>query len=288
MRTSLDCVPCFTRQAVDLIRKVTQDPEEQNRLLARFLEEAGRMDFSLPPPVIAARMQELIRPFLEEEDLDPWLDEKERFTRLALNRFPVARQRVHDAKDPLLTAVKLAAAGNIIDLGVHAEISDDEVLNALEAGLELPLYGDVEAFRQAIAGARQILFLADNAGEIVFDKLLLELLPRERVVFAVRGAPVLNDATLADAEASGVADLVEVVENGSCAPGTILEDCSPEFRLLFSQSDLVIAKGQGNFETLLDTDKQIFFILKVKCDVVARHTGYPTGSLVLHCQRPNS
>lgn len=285
MHTSLDCFPCFTRQAVGLIRKVTQDPEEQNRLLARFLQEAGKMDFSLPPPVIAQRLQQLIRPFLEEEDADPWLQEKERFTRLALDHFPVARRKVHEAADPWAAAVKLGAAGNIIDLGIHPEISDEQITQAIESGMAQVLHGDTEALRRAVAEARQILFLGDNAGEIVFDKLLLEFLPRERVTFAVRGAPVLNDATLADAEASGITELVEVVDNGSDAPGTILPNCSPEFRQLFEQADLVIAKGQGNFETLQGIEgKEIFFILKVKCEVVAFHTGFPAGSLVLHHQ----
>ena len=131
------------------------------------------------------------------------------------------------------------------------------------------------------AGAQSILYLADNAGEIAFDRLLVEQIPTERVTVAVRGHPVINDATLHDAQAVGLDRIVEVVENGSDAPGTILKDCSADFRRRFAEADLIIAKGQGNFESLYDAPGNLLFLFKVKCSVVAGHVRQPIGMQVL-------
>lgn len=144
----------------------------------------------------------------------------------------------------------------------------------------------LEAFKEAVSQAERILFLADNAGEIAFDRLLIELLPTEKVTVAVKGKPVINDATLEDARMTGLTDLVEVVDNGSDAPGTILASCSQAFRDRFEKAYLVIAKGQGNYESLSDSDKDIFFILKVKCPVIAQGLHCAAGSMIL--QRSNT
>jgi damage-control phosphatase, subfamily I len=279
MASSIHCIPCLVRQAVDLVRSVVPDETEQKRLLRFFLLELGTTDLDQPAPVIAKRFQTLIQPFMPEEDV--FLEMKERFTRLALAVYPEARRRVRAAEDPLRAALALAAAGNVIDVGAYPSV-DDSAIEAVLSALKAPFFGDVKDFRDTVERARKILYLADNTGEIVFDKLLLELLPRDRILLAVRGAPVLNDATLDDAEASGLLDLVEVIENGSNAPGTMLEDCSPEFRLAFDESDLIVAKGQGNYETLNTEDKEIFFLLKIKCEVVASQLRCPLGGLVLH------
>ncbi|HSL95369.1 MAG TPA: ARMT1-like domain-containing protein, partial [Thermoleophilia bacterium] len=113
------------------------------------------------------------------------------------------------------------------------------------------------------------------------DGLLIEQLPRDRVVVAVRGAPVLNDATLADARAAGLDALAAVIGNGSDAPGTVLSDCSPEFRRVFAEADVIVSKGQGNYESLSDFEAPVFFLLKVKCPLAARHAGLPLGAHAL-------
>ena len=136
-------------------------------------------------------------------------------------------------------------------------------------------------FKHAVSRANNILYLGDNAGEIVFDRLLIEQLPCEKITFVVKGGPILNDALMEDAQIVGLTDVVDVIDNGSDAPGTILESCSEAFRLRFDESDLVIAKGQGNYETLSDVDKNIFFLVTPKCSVLARHLGREIGSLVL-------
>jgi uncharacterized protein with ATP-grasp and redox domains len=143
------------------------------------------------------------------------------------------------------------------------------------------LRGDIEAFRKRAASAADILYLADNAGEIVLDRLLIESLGPERVTVAVRGHPVINDATLEDARTAGLTDLVTVLANGSATPGTVLDGCSDEFRQRFERADLVISKGQGNYETLNEVARDIFFLFKVKCPVVAKMTRLPLGAQAL-------
>ncbi|HHY85122.1 MAG TPA: DUF89 family protein, partial [Verrucomicrobia bacterium] len=184
----------------------------------------------------------------------------------------------------LEAAVRLAIAGNLLDVAAKAQLGDDTVQAAFGTALSAPLLGSIAEFSEAIQNARHILYLADNAGEIVFDRDLLAQLPLGNFAVVVRGAPVLNDATLADAQRAGLAEFCELATNGSDAPGTLLEDCSPDFRARFEAADLIIAKGQGNYESLVGTDKHIFFLLKVKCPVLAESLQCPCGSLVLHHQ----
>ena len=179
------------------------------------------------------------------------------------------------------TAIRLVIAGNVIDFGVNSHLSETQVRESITYALSAPLEGNVEEFCSALSGVEHILYLADNAGEIVFDRLLIEQLPAGKVTVAVKGFPAINDATLADAEAAGIHEVAEVIENGSDAPGTILDDCSESFRDRFDQADLVIAKGQGNYETLSEVDKDIYFLLKAKCPVIARDIGCQEGAMIL-------
>jgi uncharacterized protein with ATP-grasp and redox domains len=174
----------------------------------------------------------------------------------------------------------------VIDSGINNGLDEATVEAAIQHALSAPLHGDPAALQTAVGQARDILYLADNAGEIVFDRLLVEQMPPGSVTVAVRGRPVLNDATMEDAEAAGLTQRVRVTDNGSDAPGTLLEDCSGAFRRLFERADLVVAKGQGNYETLSDVDKSIFFVLKAKCPVIARHIGCQVGDLVIQKKLP--
>lgn len=278
MNTCLDCIPCFARQALEAARFVTDDPAIHERVMRGILLEAAQMDLSQSPPAIGQKLHRALRDLTGV--YDPYREIKDYFNQTALEMLQGLSARIRDAGDPLFMALRVAIAGNVADLGANGDIRADEVGNAMDNILNEPFHGRVEDFRDMVSHARNILYLADNAGEIVFDRLLIERLPPERVTLAVRGMPVLNDATRADAEAAGLCDLVEVVDNGSDAPGTILADCSREFRRRFSMADLIIAKGQGNFETLSDTSVNIYFLFKAKCPVIANHVGLPVGTHV--------
>lgn len=276
MNTFLDCIPCFARQALEAARFVTDDPAIHERVMRGILREAAQMDFSQSPPAIGQKLHRALRDLVHDDD--PYREIKNHFNQAALEMLPDLSARIRDAADPLFMALRVAIAGNVIDLGVNGDFRGSEVKSAMANILNEPFYGEVEDFRDEVRNARKILYLADNAGEIVFDRLLIEQLPLNRVTLAVRGAPVLNDATRADAEAAGLCGIVEVIDNGSDAPGTILADCSRDFRRRFSMADLVIAKGQGNFETLSDADANLYFLFKAKCPVIATHVGLPVGT----------
>jgi len=283
MTTPLDCVPCLARQALDAARSVSSDPNVHEQILRDLLSMIATADLRQSPPAIGQRIHRRLRELTGNPD--PYRAAKERFNRLALDLLPALTARVDGARDRFDMALRLAAAGNLIDLATRSAISDREVRHAIDSALSTPVVGDVEALRAATHAAGSILYLADNAGEIVFDRLLIERLPAGRVTVAVRGRPVINDATLADARAAGLDRIAEVIDNGSDAPGTVLDDCSAAFRSRFHSAGLIIAKGQGNFETLSDTQANIFFLLKIKCPLVAQLTGTPVGSQALIAPR---
>jgi uncharacterized protein with ATP-grasp and redox domains len=276
MITSLDCIPCFVRQALEAARFVTDDSVIHEKIMRDILRETAEMDFSQCPPAVGQKLHRTLRNLTRDDD--PYQEIKNYFNRIALDMLPDLSVTIRDSADPLFMALRVAIAGNVIDLGVKGGIVGNDVRNAIANTLNEPFHGEIEDFRSAVHNAQSILYLADNAGEIVFDRLLIERLPLNRVTLAVRGAPVLNDATRVDAELAGLCDFVEVIDNGSDAPGTILTDCSREFRRRFNEADLIIAKGQGNFETLSDVDANLFFLFKAKCHVIANHVGLPVGT----------
>ena len=280
MRTYFDCVPCFIRQTIDAVRRVTDDESLRESVLRQVLQAAGGMDLRRAPPVMGQVIHRVVRKAVDNGD--PYREEKRRLNYLALSYFPGLRRRVLGSRDPFGAALRAAGAGNVIDLGVKTGIEEPEIASAIESSMASPLDGEaVGRLQRAAARAKTILCIGDNAGEIVFDRLLVEQLGARKVVFGVRGGPVINDATMEDARVSGMAGMVEVIDSGSDAPGTILEDCSDEFRERFREADLVLAKGQGNFETLCDSDRTIVFLLRVKCAVVAEEAGARVGSLAL-------
>jgi len=252
--------------------------------LRAVLAHASRMNFDDPPPVMGRDIHRIVRRVAG--DRDPFKAIKRRQNEFALELLPRVRERVESAEDPFEAAVRMAIAGNIIDLGAKTSLDEGEVLDAVDTALHDPIDGDPAGLQARAEQAASILYLADNAGEIVFDRLLVERLPLERVTVAVRGAPAINDALMADAETAGLTDIVRVITNGSDAPGTVLADCSNEFRVAFEAADLVISKGQGNYETLShSTDRQVFYLLKAKCPVIATDIGCQVGAMVV--RRPH-
>lgn len=280
MKTYLDCIPCFVRQALDSVRMTTEDEQIHEKVLREVLRLESEMDMNQCPPAMAQKIHRFIRQKTGIED--PYLEVKNRFNKLALKMYPELRRKTETSTDPLETAVRLAIAGNIIDFGVNSTVEQADVERTINQSLKAPLdMQALEQFREAISKAEDVLYLGDNAGEIVFDRLLIEQLPWKKITFVVKGGPILNDATIEDAEIIGLTDFVNVIDNGSDAPGTILESCSEMFCSRFEESDLIIAKGQGNCESLSSVDKKIFFMVRPKCTVLARHLDCEIGNLVL-------
>jgi uncharacterized protein with ATP-grasp and redox domains len=280
MRTYLDCIPCFIRQSLDAARHATDDERIHEQVVRGVLDLTNKLDMTQSPPVIAQQIHRLIREILEIDD--PYHGVKQRFNDMALKLYSKMRQLIIESKDPLEIAVRLAIAGNIIDFGIKSQLQETELKETINQCLSGEISSkQLEAFRNAVNDARNILYLADNAGEIIFDRLLIEQLPIDKITVAVKGSPVINDATMEDAVHAGLPQIVDVIDNGSDAPGTILESCSQSFRDYFNKADLIIAKGQGNYETLSNVNKNIFFILKAKCPVISRDIGCAVGEMIL-------
>lgn len=280
MQTYFDCIPCAIRQVLDAVRMITDDEAMHETVLREVLGLWRDADMCESPPALAQKVHRIVRRLTGVAD--PYLELKNRYNRLALEMYPELKQRVADSPDPFETAVRLSIAGNIIDFGVNSTLDEGAVEDTIARSLTDPLDREaLEQLRTGVDRAQNILYLGDNTGEIVFDRLLIEQLPTEKVTFVVRGGPILNDALIADAETAGLTNLVKVIDNGTDAPGTILEHCSAAFREQFEKADLIIAKGQGNFETLNDTDRDVFFLLRPKCVVLARHLSCELGRLVV-------
>ena len=278
MKTYLDCYPCFLRQALAAARLAKASEPQQKAVLDRVLDLLKQVDLASTPPEIGDRVHCIVR--REVESGDPYRVVKETSTRQALGLYPRLKTLLVEADDPLEMAVRLSIAGNIIDLAAFGEY---DLWGTVERVLAQPFaINDGVALREALSGAGQVLYLADNAGETVFDRVLIEALAMP-VIYAVKGGPIMNDATRDDALAAGVDRVAEVTSTGSDAPGTILDRCSEEFRRLYDEAELIIAKGQANYETLSDVeaDAEIFFLLLVKCPVIAQDSGWTVGDLMV-------
>jgi len=279
MNTYLDCVPCFLRQSLEAARATTEKVDLHERIVRDVLLMTAELRLDRPPALVGQAIHRRLRELTGVND--PYRAAKKHFNRLALEALPELAERVRSDQDPLFAAARFAVSANAIDMGVASALSESDVREALRGLSTEAIHGDWDTFLGAAAAATDILYLADNAGEIAVDRLVVEALGPERVTVVVRGGPVLNDATLDDAREVGLDTLVRVIDNGSDAPGTVLDDCSDSFRRRFHRADLIIAKGQGNFETLSGAGENIAFWFKVKCPVVARELGLQLGTQVL-------
>lgn len=286
MKTLLDCIPCVIRQSLDAARSVTADETIHERIVRDALRSVSETDLDESPPALGQRIHARIRELTQMAD--PYREAKARQNQAALAVYPHLSRQVQESSNPLEVALRLAIAGNAMDLAILPEQSESDIRASVAAALEEVWDGQIKQFAHAVKHASHILYLADNAGEIVFDRLLIEQLPPGKTVVAVRGAPVINDATRADAEIAGIRDVVPVIDNGSDAPGTILADCNPEFLRHFSEADLIISKGQGNYETLRESSRPVYFLLRAKCDAVARDLGCSVGQMILRPSRASA
>jgi hypothetical protein len=278
MKTSLDCIPCFVRQAADAIKMSSAKECEQQGLMKDTLRWMSYINLEQTPPAIVQLMHRRLREKMKT--VDPYRAAKDQHNFLAKALTPAIKRHIEAAYDPLTMAVRYAITGNIIDLGAKNGMGLGDIYAELQFAHMKPIFGDMETFKKATSKAQNILYLADNAGEIFFDRLLIEQLSGVRITLAVRGAPVINDATRFDALEAGLEEIVEIIDNGSDAPGTLLGDCSAEFRRRFDKADMIIAKGQGNFESLSDEPRNIFFLFRVKCPIISQHSGFSMGAYV--------
>ena len=281
MRAYLDCLPCLLNQALKAARAATDDEELHRRVLNSVANMIPELSLGLRPPEIAQQGYQLIHQITGNSD--PFHKAKVEANRAALALYPRLREIVANSEDPVLTACKLAIGGNSIDLAPNFEQVDMD--NIVETAAISPLaINDYHEFQSSINNSRHILYLGDNAGEIVFDRVLIEELHQAKeleIDFVVRERPIINDVTSDDAMAVGMDRVARIVSSGSDAPATILSQCSSEMLRLYYSADVIIAKGQGNYESLNEEPDNIFFLLRAKCPLLAELLGVNVGDAVL-------
>lgn len=250
--------------------------EQQHQVVSQVLDRLRKIPPGATPPEIGLEIHHLVRDITGNPD--PYLKVKKEATQRALGMLPKLRAIRDESTNKLETAIRLSIAGNIIDFGLNKSYELwEEVERVLDQEMAI---NDIDLLREKLIQAESILFLADNAGETVFDLLLLETFSKP-CSYVTKGGPVLNDATREDALAAGIDKVAEVVVNGLQAPGTILPLSSPEFQDRFKEAELILAKGMGNYETLSEVNAPIFFLLQVKCPVIARDIGAKVGSTIV-------
>ncbi len=277
MRMHNDCLPCIARGALDTAKLATDDETLQVRIVKKVLKKLYNFDMNFPPPLMAKFIQQAV--FEITNVSDPYYHIKKEYNDFALKLYPELEKKVKSSSFD--TAVRLCIAGNIIDFGTHNTVGKKKVLDTIDEALATDINGFVKPFKDACKKAKKILWLADNAGEIVFDKLLMEKIEKDKIIYAVRGGPTQNDATIFDAKYTGINKLVKVIDTGAAIPGVMLEYCSDNFKKEYDRADLIISKGQGNFETLDHTDTRIFFLFKAKCPIVANYAGCRLNDIVI-------
>ena len=287
---ALDCVVCIQRQALEAARFVSQDPEIHERVLERTMRIQLEEGLKAASPYLGTLVHRAVREITNNPD--PYYEKKKFFNRSALERWDVFQRWIRESADPFETTVRLAIAGNSIDFAMES-ITEDRGNAMIAAATSQPLHGSIEKLRDAFHRAKSILYLTDNAGEIVYDRLLIEALVSDQfkkdVVVVTRGAPIINDALLEDAHEVGLDAVAPVISNGGDGLGVIFDMTSDEFKERFLAADLVVAKGLANFETLWEGDprfkaKEIAFLFKVKCPFIAKVVGANLNDLAILLQ----
>ena len=257
--------------------RIATDDENQ---IKQILDTVGTMIKDIPmdrPPTETGNIiYRLIREITGVDD--PYKDIKSANIKEVLALYPDLKQMVNNSRDRLLKAIRLAIAGNVIDFGVNKEFNIPQAVK--QTIIQDFAILDMEIFRDQLEKAQSVLYLGDNAGESVFDKLLIEELGKP-VIYVVRDGPVINDVTMEDAVESGIDQVAEIISSGSPAPATVLSLCNDQFLKHFANADMIISKGQGNYESLSGVNRSIFFLLKAKCHLIANHLGVRENDIVL-------
>lgn len=282
MQLFLDCLPCLLRQVLEAARMASPDEATQGRVMDEAIQTLSRHHAYPVAPAMAQAMHEIVR--RHAGVADPYRDVKARDMRAALRLEPYLDRNAASGPDVLLRLLKTSATGNVMDSALFADL---DIEACVAAELEKPFARcDLEAFSRDLRSASTILIIGDNAGETVFDKpLARELATAHEVYFAVRDRPIINDVTATEARFVGMDAYATIVSTGCAAPGAILDSCSDAFRALFDRVDLVISKGQGNFEALSDAPRPVYFLLKAKCPKIAHALDVEVGDYVLTAGR---
>ncbi len=272
------CIPCFFKQAHSSVTAHTDEESLREQVLFDIAGFVPDLDMERSPAYNSSLVMHQVDRLIGR--IDPFKEHKKKHNELALSMLEDLTKLVSESEDPLQTAIRLSVVGNVIDMGIKHEADIEGTMQkALGKGFAR---FEIDAFRQSLDQTSRILYIVDNAGEIVFDIVLIELLARmgKEVIVAVKSGPIINDATMDDADQVGLHKYCKVIKTGSDFVGITRELLSPAMIEAFDTADLIVSKGQGNYETLEGTSERIFFILKAKCQLVADNLGVRDGDLV--------
>ncbi|QTA37810.1 DUF89 family protein [Thermosipho ferrireducens] len=281
MLSKARCLLCHVEQAQRVLDKFIHSEEEKWVLMQRILQDLSNTKYGLKPIEIAEILYTKLEEYIGINDI--YKKEKELSNKIASRAVEILEDEILDSADPLYEAAKLAVTGNLIDFGTFKENHEKLITRVLELWNEPFGMEDIEEFKERLLDSSTLLYVADNAGEIVFDKFFIEIMkqtnPELYIAVAVKGAPIINDATVDDAIYSGINSVAEIINTELKTAGTTVEKASDSFRRAFFDYDIVIAKGQGNFEGLSDEKREnLYFALVAKCEVVANYIGVPKGT----------
>ncbi len=277
MKAKVDCVPCILNQVLRAAKASGAGDKKIKKALFVASKLISKISFDLTPPELAVPFYETVEKVTG--NANPYKEAKIEHINRALSLYSRMYEFIRESEDFLKETVKLSIIGNSIDLGSTSNNIDvaHEFNKIASSNFVL---NDFELFKERVKKEKDILFIADNAGETVFDRPLIELLVsyKKRIIFAVKDVPIINDATVDDAKKSGIKS--EIISTGSKVSGTLQKFCSSYFNEKLFNSKLIIAKGQANYETLSDLNLPIFFLFKVKCVPIAIDTGHPISTML--------
>jgi len=281
MKIAQECIGCIINQSLKVADAIAADPQLTQKLSFTVEEMSKDFSFELSPPEVASDVYEKMAEIANKTDL--YDEVKALSTKKARSFLPSLEEKLQRSNDKLLTATKIAVAGNVIDLAAAVEFDLDEELEKI-FHTEFS-HNDFALFKEELNKAKEVVVLGDNVGEHIFDYLFIEVLqelyPTVEFIYMVRGRPIINDVTLKEAREAGFDKLCRLVDSGVNTPGFAYSRANKEAQKFFDRADLVISKGMGNYECLSPTHRgNICFLLKVKCDVVARSLGLNLGDII--------
>ena len=279
MNLDPECVPCIVNQAYRTAKLLAPgNVQMQLNIVKEVCRAVDGLDLSSAAPMFSSTMQSIVERAIGTNN--PYKKVKEENLKKAQRFIRYLEIMVNSSNDKLEAALRVAIMGNTIDLAANPDFSIEQEVNKITAN---KIDGDsLRSLREDLKSASTVLYIGDNYEEALFDRILLEQLRPKRLVFAVRSYPILNDITLEDAKNLGIDKICEVIESGSKIAGTDLAQCTPEFLQMFHDADVVISKGHGNYETLMDVNRRVYFLFKVKCDAISRRSGLPVGASALY------
>lgn len=276
MNTSFECIPCIVSSFMNLLDSGLLNKKHTETAIRRLLDYLSVADYEKSPPELGKEMHRMIRELLQNRD--PYREVKQKYNSMMMKMYFDLNYLISKSKDPFNTAMKFAVAGNVIDFGPQHQL---DIMETIDKVNQSKFAVDHSGYLyEDLRNAETLLYIGDNCGEIVLDKLFLSRIDVPNIYYAVRGGPVINDVTLEDAGQTGIDKIVSVITTGDNSPGAVWESAGKEFKNIFNQADVVISKGQGNLEGLLDINHNNYFLLVTKCDRIAKILNTKRGEFI--------